>query len=259
MSASPVTFSAARGSASGSGGGPPPQLTHAYLQLHEPPKGGGTANPGPELHRIPFQFNPKELALTKTAKWKRDAQRNAKKSGVPEFTGSDPAKLTLEMFFDATDKMDASVVKRVEQLFACCVPTDASRDQKKGSPPWVVFHWGGMVGFPAYVSTVSAKYTLFTPGGTPIRALCSVTLEEISGEQPGQNPTSGALAARSRHVVVAGDSLHSIAYQAYGRSGLWREIAHANDVDDPLRLRPGTALLIPALEEIEVGGGYRGQ
>ncbi|MGW0436458.1 CIS tube protein [Micromonospora sp. NPDC003197] len=259
MSASPVTFSAAGGSGVGGSGGAPPQLTHAYLQLHEPPKNGGTANPGPPLGRIPFQFNPKELSLTKTAKWKRDAQRNAKKSGVPEFTGADPCKLTVEMFFDATDTMDSSVVKRVEALFSCCVPTDASRDQKKGSPPWVVFHWGGMVGFPAFVASVSAKYTLFTPGGTPIRALCTVTLEEISGEQGGQNPTSGSLAVRDVHTVVAGDTLHSVAYRAYGRSGLWREIADANDIDDPMRLRPGTTLLVPALEEIESGGGRRGQ
>jgi hypothetical protein len=258
MAASPVTFTAAGGPGGGSGGAPP-QLTHAYLQLHEPPKDGGTANPGPPMHRIPFQFNPKELSLAKTAKWKRDAQRNAKKSGVPEFTGADPCKLTVEMFFDATEKMDSSVVKRVEELFACCVPTDASRDQKKGSPPWVVFHWGGMVGFPAFVGSVTAKYTLFTPGGTPVRALCTVTLEEISGEQPGQNPTSGALAARDVHVVVTGDSLHSIAHRAYGRPGLWRQIADANDIDDPMRLRPGTALLVPALEEIENGGVGRGQ
>lgn len=257
MSASPVTFTAAGGSGGGSGGAPP-QLTHAYLQLHEPPKDGGTANPGPQLQRIEFQFNPKELSLTKTAKWKRDAQRNAKKSGVPEFTGSDPAKLTLEMFFDATDKMDTSVVKRVEQLFSCCVPTDASREQKKGSPPWVVFHWGGMVGFPSFVASVTAKYTLFTPGGTPVRALCTVTLEEISGEQSGQNPTSGALAARTVHTVVAGDTLHSVATKAYGRPGLWREIAEANEIDDPMRLRAGAALLVPALEEIESRGARRG-
>jgi hypothetical protein len=254
VSASPVTFTAPGTAPKGGAGGPPPQLAHAYLQLHEPPKNGGTASPGPELGRIEFQFNPKELSLTKNAKWKRDAQRNAKKSGVPEFTGADPCKLSLEMFFDATDTMDASVVRRVEGLFRCCVPTESSRQAKKGSPPWVVFHWGGMVGFPSFVSSVTAKYTLFTPGGTPVRALCTVALEEISGEQPGQNPTSGALAARDVHVVVAGDTLHSVAYRAYGRPGLWREIAEANNIDDPMRLSPGTTLLVPAQEEIESRG-----
>ncbi len=254
MSASPVTFTAPGTAGNAGGAGAPPQLTHAYLQLHEPPKNGGTSSPGPQLGRIDFQFNPKELTLAKNANWKRDAQRNAQKSGVPEFTGADPCKLSLEMFFDATDKMDASVVRRVEELFACCVPTESTRQAKKGSPPWVVFHWGSMVGFPSFISSVSAKYTLFTPGGTPVRALCTVTLEEISGEQPGQNPTSGALASRDIHVVVAGDTLHSVAHRAYGRPDLWREIAEANGIDDPMRLRPGTELLVPAQEEIESRG-----
>jgi nucleoid-associated protein YgaU len=256
---SPVTFTAA-GSAPASSGGAPASLQHAYLELREPPADGGTANPSSEgLGKIEFQFNPRELSLTKNAKWKRDVQRNAKKSGPPEFTGSDPSKLSLEMFFDATDSMDDKVVKLVDRLFACCVPTDKSRQGKKGSPPWVIFHWGGLTSFPSYVSSVTAKYTLFTPGGTPIRAICTVTLEEISGEQDGQNPTSGALAARDAHVVVAGDTLQSVAYRAYGDAALWRDVAMANGIDDPTRLRPGTRLLLPALEEIESRGGQGGQ
>lgn len=250
---SPVTFTAA--GAAPPKDGAPASLQPAYLELREPPSGGGTASPGASLGKIKFQFNPKELSLAKNAKWKREAQRNAKKSGPPEFTGSDPSKLTLEMFFDATDTMDDKVVKAVEQLFSCCVPTEKSRQGKKGSPPWVVFQWGGLTSFPAYVSSVTAKFTLFTPSGTPVRALCTVTLEEISGEQGGQNPTSGALAARDVHVVLAGDTLASVAYHAYGDPGLWREIATANEIDDPLRLPLGRSLLIPAIEELEARHG----
>jgi nucleoid-associated protein YgaU len=110
-----------------------------------------------------------------------------------------------------------------------------------------------MVGFPAYVASVTAKYTLFTPSGTPVRAVCTVNLEEIAGELSGQNPTSGALAARDTHVLIAGDTLPSLAYRAYGDAGLWREIAEANEIDDPMRLHPGTPLLVPALEEIQRG------
>src|ERR1041385_6290379 len=98
----PVTFTAA-GAPPPSAAGAPPNLQHAYLELREPPANGGTANPGGPIGRIDFQFNPKELSLTKNAKWKRDAQRNAKKSGTLQFLGSDPSKLSLEMFFDATD------------------------------------------------------------------------------------------------------------------------------------------------------------
>ncbi|MFC6088383.1 LysM peptidoglycan-binding domain-containing protein [Saccharothrix lopnurensis] len=250
--ASPITFTSA-GSARATGHAAPTNLQKAMLSVHHPPKAGGTAKPGGLMHDITFQFNPKELSLTKNARWERTPQPNVPKSGTPEFKGSEPCRLTLEVFLDATERMDDGVVRKVEQLFACCAPTEDSRRQGKGSPPWVVFKWGGMTGFPAFVASVSARYTLFTPAGVPVRATCSVELEEIAGEPGGQNPTSGALAARDSHVVVSGDTLQSLAYRAYGDPGLWREIAEANDIDDPMRLRPGRRLLVPALEEVRGG------
>jgi hypothetical protein len=256
MAASPISFSAAGAPPSAAGGvlGAPPKLEHAYLEIRDPGSGGSTASPGPVRGRVDFQFNPKELSLSKSAKWRRDAQRGAKKSGVPEFTGSEPAKLTLEMFFDATDKMNDAVVKAVEKLFECCVPTPESLAKKKGSPPWVIFRWGGLTGFTAYVSSVTAKYTLFTPSGTPIRAVCTVAIEEIAGELGGQNPTSGALSAQDAHVLVAGDTLQSVAFRRYGNPNLWRGIAEANGIDDPMRLPVGATLLIPSATEVGVAG-----
>lgn len=248
MAASPITFTSA-GSSSSSVDGAPTNLQRAKLAVHKPPRAGTTAEPGDFMYDIDFQFNPKELSLSKNAKWQREAQRNAKKSGAPEFKGADPCKLAVEVFLDATDTMGDKVVKTVEQLFSCCVATEESRKDTKGSPPWVIFKWGGMTGFPAYVASVTAKYTLFTPAGTPVRAVCTVNLEEISGELGGQNPTSGALAATDTHLLVAGDTLHSVAYRVYGNAELWRVIAAANDIDDPMRLNTGFRLLLPALDE----------
>jgi len=253
---SPNTFTSAGAppSAAYSAGATPSNLQKAKLSVYAPPPSGGTDKPGALLYDIAFQFNPKELSLTKNAKWTRKPQRNAKKSAPPEFSGSDPCKLAIEMFLDATDTMGDQVVKTIEQLFSCCVPTDESRGQGKGSPPWVVFKWGGMTGFTSFVSSVTAKYSLFTPAGTPVRATCTVNLEEISGEAGGQNPTSGALAARDLHVMVAGDTLQSIAFRTYGDAGLWRSIAEANDIDDPMRIRPGQRVFVPSLLELERTG-----
>jgi nucleoid-associated protein YgaU len=66
-----------------------------------------------------------------------------------------------------------------------------------------------------------------------------------------QNPTSGTLEAHRSRTVVAGDSLPLIAYAEYGDPGSWRTIAEANGIDDPLRLRAGTGLLIPLHDESE--------
>lgn len=254
----PNGFSATTAAPAPAGGAAQPTWTHAYLELYDPPVQPRSLKAGASLGKIEFQFNPKELTVSKSAKWERGSQKNNKKSDVPQYGGPEPSKLTLEMFLDASAKQDATVVTTVEKLFSCCVPTDASHEANKGSPPWVVFHWGGMRSFTGYIKSVSAKYTLFSAGGTAIRAIATVNLEEMPGGTVPQNPTSGALSARSSHTVVSGDTLASIAWREYGDPTLWRVIAEANEIDDPTRVRTGTELLLPAPEELDSAGAGRG-
>lgn len=235
----------------GKAGAAPSQMEKAKLILYDPsPSAGGGGGPGAKRDEVAFQFNPKEVTITKSAKWERKTTKGSKTAGPPEFTGPEPSKMTLEMFFDATSSQDASVVKAVESLLACCVATEKSAGQKKASPPLVVLHWGSISSFPAFVTSVSAKFTLFSSDGTPIRALCSVSLEEMPGEPFRQNPTSGSHEVRRVHRTIAGDSLASVAYAEYGDPTAWRALAAFNEIDDPLRVRTGTVLLVPSPEEL---------
>ena len=228
----------------------PPQVGRASLQLFDAVPAVGGAKPGGPRGSIEFQFNPKELTIAKSAKWERKPAKGSKKAGPPEYQGPQPCKLSLEMFFDATGKHDGSVVTAVEKLFTCCVPTTDSIDKRKPQPPLVTFTWGQITSFPAFITSVSAKYTLFSSDGTPIRAVCSVTLEEMPGGNGAQNPTSGSLSARRVHRVVAGDTLASLAHREYGDPTQWRQLARYNQIDDPLRLQPGAAVLLPAADEL---------
>ena len=240
-------------SAGGSAGSGRPSLAKAYLSVHEPMPGSGAgATAGAESGQIAFQFNPNELTISKSTKWQAQNARGAKRAGPPEFQGSDPSQLSVEMFFDATDTMDDSVVRAVEQLFACCVPTDQSMGNKKPVPPLVVFHWGSLTAFPGYLTQVQAKYSLFTPEGTPVRATCTVKLQEMPDETARQNPTSGGLRPQRVHTLLAGETLPAVAYLEYGDPNLWRAVAEANDIDDPLRLTPGASLLLPSADELTV-------
>jgi nucleoid-associated protein YgaU len=225
-----------------------PQMTRATLKLYDPTPVGGS--PGKERGSIPFQFNPKEVTIAKTAKWGRDPAKSAQKAGPPEFNGSEPCKLTMEMFFDASGDQDGSVVQAVEKLFTCLVPTQGSVGNQKPTPPLVVLHWGPIASFPGFVTSVSAKYTLFTPTGLPIRAVCSVAVEEMPNEPWRQNPTSGSEGVRRSHTMVEGDSLASVAYAEYGDPTTWRSLAAYNRIDDPLRVPVGSRLLLPYPEEL---------
>jgi LysM repeat protein len=224
-------------------------LARAQLRIMEPPARVG-AKPGAEIARVPLQFNPSSLALTKSTEWRRRPARMASQSALPEFVGSGPRSLSLEVFLDATATHDNSVEDKVEQLMLACVPTPASLRSRKPASPWVRFEWGTTrtTSFNGVLSSFSVSYTLFDVDGTPLRATCSLAIEEASVDAPGQNPTSGAREAHRTHRVVAGDSLPQLAWREYGDTAAWRVIAAANDIDDPLVLLPGSELLIPGVD-----------
>ncbi|WP_405059081.1 peptidase M23 [Kribbella sp. NBC_01505] len=226
-------------------------LAKAYLAVHEAMAAAGAgAKVGAETGRIEFQFNPNELTIAKAASWKSEPARGAKKAGPPEFQGAEPGELSLEMFLDSTATMADDVAKIVQRLMDCCVPTEGSLGKNKPTPPLVVFHWGSLTSFPAYIQQVSAKYTLFTPEGTPVRAVCTVKLKEMPTEPAKQNPTSGGLRPHRVRTVRTGESLATVAYHEYGDAALWRKLAQVNEIDDPLRMRPGTTLLLPSADEL---------
>ncbi|WP_416968562.1 LysM peptidoglycan-binding domain-containing protein [Streptomyces sp. 4F14] len=227
----------------------------AQLTLKEPPPSVG-AKPGGTIARLDLQFNPSTLQLSKSAEWRRTPSRMAGQSALPEFVGSGPRTLSLEVFLDATAKHDKSVEQAVEKLLKACVPTPTSLGRKKPASPWVRFEWGSArtTSFDGVVSSLSVSYTLFDVDGTPLRATCSLTIEEATVDPAGQNPTSGARTARSTHTVVAGDSLAMLAWREYGDATAWRAIAEANGIDDPMSLVPGTELIVPGLRDAEEEG-----
>ncbi|MFH8249709.1 peptidase M23 [Microbacterium sp. B2969] len=225
------------------------KLIHAQLELFEP--GPEPGKPGGPRGTIEFHFNPKELTVTKAAKWESENQKKAGSAPPANFTTPEPQKLTLEMFFDATrSDSKKSVVPDVEKLFETVVPTPTSIGQKRPSPPWVKFTWGPLSSFLGYVRSVAAKYTLFGSDGSPLRAVCTVSLEELPKEKGKQNPTSGGLQPRAVHTMREGDSLAVLAYREYGNAALWRPLADVNGIDDPMRVRPGRTIFLPIADEL---------
>ncbi|MGA6205602.1 peptidase M23 [Nocardia testacea] len=232
---------------------PPEVKDHAVLTMYTAEKAAGGSKRGSPIGKIGFQFNPKEITISKSAKWDRKPAKGTKKAGPPEFSGPEPCKLTLEMFFDATLAKDTDVVKSVEQLFSCCVPVD-ERDPKP-MPPLVVLTWGGTSSFNAFVTQVNAKYTLFSPTGKPIRAVCTVNMEEMPGEPRPQNPSSGAITPMRVHELVEGDTLPLLAYREYGDPTLWRPLAAYNGIDDPMRVAAGQSVVLPGVSDLLNGIG----
>jgi nucleoid-associated protein YgaU len=219
-------------------GQPSGKLEKAFLSVKEP-SSSGAIGAGSTIH---FMFNPKEFTLARTATW---AAKPSKKATMPEFVGTRSSAMTVEMFFDSPEGSD--VQKEVEKLLKCMDPY-VKTENKAPCPPFVSLGWGKKTYLDqAVVKSVSVKYTRFNAQGEPIRAVATVTLEELQPTLPSQNPTSGSLDAEVERVVRPGDSLALIAYEELGSAARWRAIAEVNRIDDPFRLAVGTRLIIPTL------------
>jgi Contractile injection system tube protein/LysM domain len=217
------------------------KLEKAFLALHKPKNKGRAMDS--EYDRISFTFNPKELSITRTADWKTST---SKKPQPPEYNGAKGGTVSLEMFLDASE--GGTVQPTVDKLLAAVLPAQGTDTKQKPVAPYVSFGWGSATYVAcSIVKSVAAKYTRFNSDGSAIRAVVTITLEEVMPSLVRQNPTSGALGAESVHLYRTGDTLAGIATAELGSPNSWRAIAQANGIDDPFRVRAGRRLIVPTV------------
>jgi hypothetical protein len=200
---------------------------------------------------IECMFNPTEYRLTQTVSVTRNRTPSTT-GGTPEFSGTNAMTLTTQLFFDDFAAPEGDVTPKITTLLGWTKPTDSSRNANRPCPPFVGFKWGGnrqLDGFRGFLKNVTVNYTIFRRDGTPVQAKVDVTIEGEQESFGGQNPTSHAANSRRTRTLIEGETLQSIAYGELGKPGYWRAIAELNDIDDPLRLAPGTVLLIPSVAD----------
>lgn len=199
------------------------------------------ANAGP----LEFDFNPEKITMKHTQKFKSggaaDRQSRLDDLGDTEITLD---KVTF------TGLLTQTKCQRLLQ-WSLAQP-DIGEGETVTSPSTLVFVWGTAHRYEVQLRTVNINYIRFAPNGSPTRAEVSLTLVQPNGQNspaPGANPTSGGPPGRSTRVLDSSGCLASVAYSTYDRPGAWRLIARANDIDDPLRVRPGTVLYLPQRAE----------
>jgi hypothetical protein len=126
------------------------------------------------------QYNPKEIQVDKSADWSETP--NGKGDG-PELTyaATKARSIALELMFDTLEAGTDVHGEYVQHLILLLdvIKATGTEDQKR--PPRIQIDWGGkMPKFIGVVASVSTKYTMFLPDGTPVRALCSCKFTEAS-------------------------------------------------------------------------------
>ncbi|HVC32556.1 MAG TPA: peptidoglycan-binding protein [Chloroflexota bacterium] len=197
-------------------------------------------------------FNPTEYSFTKSNTW---APGNIIGHDLPlvSFQGGGMMNLQVSLLFDTYSRPPVSgqiedVRKYTEKVLNLMKIDSSLKDpnSQAGRPPRVSFRWGNSWSFKSVISRITQHFTLFLSDGTPVRATLDVTFDQVEqeGTYPPQNPTSVATTQKIR-VVGPGETVDMIAFAEYGDSKKWRLIADFNQLDDPLRLRPGQKLAIP--------------
>jgi hypothetical protein len=207
--------------------------------------------------RIKCMFNPQEYKISKGSGWSSEKARG-QDNPHSEYSGGAPNSLSLNLTFDTYEShawfkntAREDVRNYTKDLWELALinksKTDAVTNQ--GKPPECRFVWGTLWSFVGVVISLTQTFTLFLHDGTPVRAKVDITFQQTTddGAYPGQNPTSGGEPNARVYVVTERDTLAGIAYAMYRDSTVWRHLAEANNIDDPLGLRPGQRLLITSL------------
>jgi nucleoid-associated protein YgaU len=220
---------------------------------------------------FPVMYNPEELKL--------EQGNTFAEVGIPglntppvQYVRGKARTLTMELFFDTYETGEdvrtytAQIVRLLDKL------------PQLQAPPILLFSMGRFQ-FQCVLVDAGQRFTMFLRDGTPVRSILSVRFQEYvrvdiqlqqglffgsptvsavvnTAVETGRSLLSGSPTV---HITLQGDTLSGLAAAYLGDAALWRDIARANNIDDPFDLPPGRPLVIPSRSPGQPVGPGRGQ
>jgi nucleoid-associated protein YgaU len=107
--------------------------------------------------------------------------------------------------------------------------------------------WGSLLFF-GRLKTMSSTYTLFTPGGDPLRAKIKMGFAGFLSTQE-EARRAARTSPDMTHIVQfkAGDSLPLLCHRIYDDPTQYAAVAHYNDITNFREIEPGTRIVFPPL------------
>ena len=213
-------------------------------------------------------YNPESLVRTRQTTYS-DVESLGGLVINSQFTKVGLEQLSFRLFFDSTSsgsEIGGDMADKAAFAANSLLPTAAKtidvRDYMEPvtklmlinedlhTPPIVHIAWGSLQ-FDGYLINCKQELVKFNEWGLPIRAWLDCTFQESKSpyvESGSVTPLNSPDTSKF-HTVCQGESLWSMAVEAYGQPEQWRLIADANDIDNPRRLRSGEILRMPALKK----------
>ena len=165
------------------------------------------------------QYNPSTLTIDKKVPWQKHSYTNKTqaKDGrghiAYEFTGAEGRTVSVELTFDtfgSTPAPTKDVVAQVAELEKMAAVMDpSSPDENKRRPPLCLVVWGkSLPSFTCVITQLTTKYTVFNKDGYPLRAVCTVVLQEAdtlsTKDAESSAPDAGAGAGNTGAAPATG-------------------------------------------------------
>src|SRR3954447_3377560 len=180
---------------------------------------------------LTIAYNPEEYTLNK--------DNNFAVQGVPglsspivQFVNGNQRTLDVELLFDSydNDRLPKEDVRLQTDPLVALMRIDGERH----APPILRVTMASL-DVRCVLSRVSQRFIMFMPDGMPVRARLTCTFIEVVDPEQEARATNLQTADFSKaHVVTVGETLSGIAGDLYDDPGLWRPIAIANAIADPL-------------------------
>lgn len=206
---------------------------------------------------IKARFNPEKYTVNKSVQIAEIAIPGLD-SPVQQYVRGQTEKIAFELFFDTTEFGMIDGVKDVRDDTGLVYQLMRVRSDTH-APPRCLLMWGDagkLFSFGTSINpwclleSVSEEFTLFSPGGVPLRAKLNVSFREAwtIEEQLIETPRHSGDRTKVR-VLGSGQTLSHLAWQEYGDPALWRPIADANGLQNPRTVAAGQRLEVPRVVE----------
>jgi nucleoid-associated protein YgaU len=162
-----------------------------------------------------------------------------------KFSAIQPDTVSFEILLDNTGVVEggSDVQDQIEKLNKVVYAYDGDRHE----PNHVRLLWGRFL-FYGRLSAMSASYTLFTPGGEPLRARINLSfLGFMTNQEEARRANRSSPDLTHSVVFRAGDSLPLLCQRIYNDAARYVAVARMNNLTNFRDIPAGTRIVFPPL------------
>ncbi len=200
--------------------------------------------------RFEVMLNPSSYRHEHTIEY-NEKKTQGQAGADPKFSAVDAEKIRFDLIIDGTGVVGVPIpgvgpndVKTQIRLLKDIVYKYRGKEHE---PSIVQLSWGKFI-FIGRLDSLSLEYTLFMPGGDPLRAKVQMSFTQFMSAQEESLRANRSSPDLSHKVLVkAGDTLPLLCYRIYKDSSYYPQVARFNNLTDFRHIEPGSTLDFPPL------------